>query len=316
MALFITLLSSLLGILLLCLLAAYICFRMVFYSKPRREDVLNELRTPPGKEYEPFHEEMLLWLKKAREMPHKKLEIRTKDGLTLRGRYYEDVPGAPIELQFHGYRGDADRDLSGAIFRAFAVGRNALVVDHRGSGYSDGNVITFGILETRDCLLWVDRAIEHFGKEVELHLTGISMGAATVLMAAGEPLPKNVKSVLADCPYSSPRAIILKVMRDLGYPALLYPFVKLGARLFGGFDLEENSPVEAVRRATVPIILYHGEGDTFVPCDMSREIYAACASEKKQLITVPEAAHGLAFSQDKKRYLEALRAFIKEIETK
>ena len=96
--------------------------------------------------------------------------------------------GAPIEIQFHGYRGDADRDLGGAIFRAFAVGRNALVIDHRASGRSDGNVISFGILEHRDCLAWVDRAIERFGPEVELHLTGISMGAATVLMAAGEPL--------------------------------------------------------------------------------------------------------------------------------
>ena len=174
-------------------------------------------------------------------------------------------------------------------------------------------MITFGILEHRDCLLWVEHAVKRFGEEVQLHLTGISMGAATVLMASGKPLPPQVKGVLADCPYSSPRAIIRKVMRDRGYPvSLLYPFVRLGARLFGHFRLEEASPVEAVKRATVPIILYHGEGDTFVPCEMSREIYAACSSEKKKLITVPKAPHGMAYSQDKEYYLRTLQDFIEE----
>lgn len=303
----------LLGALLLVFIAAYICFRIVFYAKPRTEEQLSHIRLPRGEEYAPFREEMRGWIEEARKLPYEKMEIRSHDGLTLRGRYYERTPGAPIEIQFHGYRSNSDRDLGGAIYRAFAVGRNALVVDQRGCGRSDGNVITFGVLEHRDCLLWVYAAIRRFGEDVSLHLTGISMGAATVLMAAGEPLPANVKSVLADCPYSSPRAIIQKVMRDMRIPVpLLYPFVRLGARVFGHFRLEETSPVEAVKRATLPIILYHGEGDTFVPCDMSREIYSACRSEKKKLITVPKAPHGMAYSQDKEQYLQTLKDFIEE----
>lgn len=306
--------SSLLGVLLLVFITAYICFRMVFYSKPRTEEHLSRIRLPKGEEYAPYREEMRKWIEDARTLPYEPMEIRSHDGLILRGRYYEKIAGAPIEIQFHGYRGDSDRDLSGAIYRAFAVGRNALIVDHRGSGRSEGNVITFGILERRDCLLWVEQAIRRSGDDVELHLTGISMGAATVLMAAGEPLPKNVKGVLADCPYSSARAIIQKVMRDRHIPVpILYPFVRLGARIFGHFHLEETSPVDAVKRARVPIILYHGEGDTFVPCDMSREIYAACASQKKRLVTVPTAPHGMAYSEDKDYYLKTLKEFIHEI---
>lgn len=294
-------------------LLAYICYRMVFYSKPRDPVQMRKLRLINGEDYEPFLDEMHAWMKAAREYPHEDLVTYSHDGLTLHGYYYEQTPGAPIEIQFHGYRGDADRDLGGAIFRAFAVGRNALVIDHRASGRSDGNVISFGILEHRDCLAWVDRAIERFGPEVELHLTGISMGAATVLMAAGEPLPDNVKSVLADCPYSSPREIIRKVMRDKKYPVpLLYPFVRMGARVYGKFRLESCSPIEAVSRARVPIILYHGESDAFVPCDMSRALYDACASEKKRLVTVPNAAHALAYSVDKENYLKTLKEFIAE----
>ena len=162
-ALYITL-GTLAGVLLVVLLTAFICFRLTFYSKARDEKALAEYRVPPGKAYEPFREEMIAWVKWAREFPYTEMEIRSFDGLTLRGRYYEKKKGLPIEIQFHGYRGDSDRDLSGAVARAFAVERNALIVDHRGSGRSEGHVITFGVKETRDCLAWIDYAVACFGE--------------------------------------------------------------------------------------------------------------------------------------------------------
>ena len=305
---------GILAVLLLgVLIAAFICFRLTFYSKPRDPNELAEYRIPPGKAYLPFRDEMASWIKQAREMPYTEMEIRSYDALTLRGRYYEKEKGLPIEIQFHGYRGDSDRDLSGAVLRAFAVDRNALIIDHRGSGRSDGHVITFGVKETRDCLAWIDHAISYFGEDVRLHLTGISMGAATVLMASGEDLPPQVKGVLADCPYSSAKRIIKKVIRDLGLPAgLCYPFVRLGARLYGGFDPNRAEPIEAVKHAKVPFFLYHGDADGFVPCEMSDELYAACASEKKRLIKIKGADHGIAYSVNKEYYLETLNQFIEE----
>ena len=151
--------------------------------------------------------------------------------------------------------------------------------------------------------------MKHFGPDVRIILTGISMGAATVMMAAGEPLPKNVVGVLADCGYSSPKEIILEVLKQMKLPPkLCYPFVKLAARIYGHFDLEENAPVEAMKRAKVPVIFFHGEADDFVPCAMSRQCFAACASRKK-LVTVPGAGHGLSYPMDVEGYLAAVRAF-------
>jgi fermentation-respiration switch protein FrsA (DUF1100 family) len=153
--------------------------------------------------------------------------------------------------------------------------------------------------------------IERFGKDTKIVLTGISMGAATVMMAAGEKLPDNVVCVLADCGYSSPREIIRKVIRDMKLPMMLYPFIRLGAILFGRFDPEECSAIEAVTRCRVPLILIHGEADDFVPCEMSRKVFDACASQKK-FVTIPGAGHGLAFPTDKEGYLKALADFQKE----
>lgn len=210
---------------------------------------------------------------------------------------------------FHGYRGSAERDLPGGVQRCFQLGRSALIVDQRCSGSSEGHVITFGIREHRDCLSWLDFMLRRFGPDVKIILTGISMGASTVLMAGGCKLPENVIGILADCGYSSAPDIIKKVIRQLGLPAgLCYPFVKLGARLFGHFDLEEFSPLEAVKQCTVPVILFHGESDDFVPCEMSRINYDACAT-RKMLVTVPGAGHGLSYPVAPETYLDALREF-------
>ena len=135
------------------------------------------------------------------------------------------------------------------------------------------------------------------------------MGASTVLMAGSEELPPNVVGILADCGYSSAKAIMYEVIRKMGLPPVLsYPFVKLGARIFGHFNLEETSPIEAVRHCKLPVIFFHGEDDDFVPCYMSRENFEACAS-RKRLVTIPGAGHGLAYAVEPDRYVEELYDF-------
>ena len=292
----------------LVLTVSYICYRIAFYA-PKRKPMGDAIQIPEGEIYEVFRTPMEQWAKEVRAMPHEEMSIVSFDGLTLCGNYYEYAPGAPIELMFHGYRGNAERDLPGGVQRCFQVGRSALIVDQRCSGKSGGTTITFGIKEHKDCLAWVDFMAKHFGPDVKIILTGISMGAATVLMAGGKELPPNVMGILADCGYSSPKDIIKVVIGKMGLPVTLaYPFVKLGARIFGGFDLEETSPAEAVKHCNVPVIFYHGEADDFVPCHMSRVNFDACAS-RKHLVTVPGAGHGLSYPVDPERYLTELRDF-------
>lgn len=299
------------ALILLALLGAFVCFRIVFYVSRKNENH-EEISIPAGRVYEPYREEIISWTKRKRALPQETFSIRTADGLTLQGRYFEYEPGAPIELMIHGYHGTAERDMSAGVFRSFSVGHSAFLVDQRASGYSDGHVITFGMKESRDCLLWVDFLVKHFGPDVRIMLAGISMGAATVLLAAAQPLPENVIGVLADCGFTSAKDIICEVMKKLHLPPkLLYPLVRLGATLYGGFDPEERSPVEAVRQCKVPVIFYHGDADQLVPHRMSVENHRACASPKK-LVTIPGAAHGLCFLCDKEGYLRELCSFCRD----
>ena len=130
------------------LLIAYVCYRMAFFASRKEEENADEFAIPEGDIYEPFRDVMVQWMKEARAMPHDEITIQSFDGLTLCGKYYEFAPGAPIELMFHGYRGNADRDLCGGVQRCFSLGHSALIVDQRACGKSGGNKFTFGVWES------------------------------------------------------------------------------------------------------------------------------------------------------------------------
>ena len=298
-----------LALLLIFLIATLICYKMAYYVPRRDPKKLEEFSLPEGKIYLPYKDQMFEWMKEVRAMPHQAFSIRSFDGLELRGKYYEYAPDAPIELMFHGYRGSAERDLCGGVQRCFALGHSALIVDQRAAGRSEGHTISFGINESRDCLSWVDFMVEHFGKDAKIILCGISMGASTVLIAAGEPLPQQVIGVLADCGYHSAKEIIMKVIGQLHLPAkLIYPIVRLAAKLYGRFDPEEITPEQAMKKCSLPVIFFHGDDDRFVPYEMSIKNYEACAGPKKLVLT-KDAGHGLCYLKDQEGYLQAVRDF-------
>ena len=304
------------GLILAVLGISLYCFFRVFYSPSRTPIGPDEFPIPDGEIYEAHREGMIRWMKEARALPSIPVSVKSYDGLTLRAKLYEHHEGAPIEIMMHGYRGCAERDMCGGVQRAFAVGRSALVIDHRGSGESDGHIVTFGVKERRDALSWVNFILENYGSDRKIILTGISMGAATAMMATALDLPENVIGVLADCGYTSPKAIIEKVVRDMGLPPrLVYPFIRLGAILWGGFDPNSASPIEAMKKCRIPVIFYHGDVDDFVPHSMSVENYEACQA-KKRLVTIEGAGHGLAYPTNKELYLESLAEFFPEYTVK
>ena len=290
-------LGLLIGILFLITLWIYkICF---YSSRKKTEDPFHQLS---GEAYRQVQEEIFRCTGIMENADCETVEIRSHDGLRLAGRYYHTDDSAPLQIMFHGYRSHASRDCSGGYMLAKKMGLNVLVVDQRAHRQSAGRTISFGILERKDCLSWIRYAQERFGKDKPIVLSGLSMGAATVLMAASLPLPEQVVAIMADCPYASPGGIIRKVCRDLKYPdKWIYPLIRLSARIYGGFSLEECSAKDAVAQTNLPILLIHGENDTFVPCEMSRDIYEHCRSHA-QLHTFPNAGHGLCYMTDPVRY--------------
>ena len=292
------------------LMGAYWAYRVAFYAPPRDGEEI--LALPPGQQYAVHREQLIECFLDLNSHPWEPVTIVGPDGKKLFGRYFPVRKGAPVQIQFHGYRGCAIRDMCGVAPLAMKMGYNVLLVDQRSHGRSEGNTITFGIRERQDLQCWCRYAARRFGPKTPLVLYGVSMGAATVLMAADMPLPKSVKAIIADCPYSSPSAIIGRVAKQMGLPQKPSVAVcHLAAVLYGHFRLESASPVKAVRNTRLPILLLHGAADDFVPCEMSRQIYAACNGDR-QLAIFPKAAHGMSFLQDPPRYEATVSAFLKK----
>ena len=289
---------------------AYYAYRMAFFAPIKDREKIPEITDPKYVPYKPLLRDMFHDLQNR---PCEFVTVRSRDGLILSGRYYHQKDGAPLAIGFHGYRSCWLTDFCGGADIAFQMGQNVLLIDQRAHGKSQGRSITFGIKERHDLLCWVEYAVDRFGPDTKILLYGVSMGAATVLMASGLELPDNVKGIVADCPYSAPLDVILEVGRQQNYPVkLIRPFVILGAKIYGGFDVRETSGAEAVKSSKVPVMIIHGEDDTFVPPEMSRAIQEANPGMVERH-TFPGAYHALSYMVDTPRYETLVKEFMKKV---
>jgi len=288
---------------------AYGAYRMAF-SRPGLGMKKKRAASDP---YAPYREVIDALRGSLNRAEGEEVCIRSFDGLLLRGRYYETTPGAPLVIMFHGYRSTPLNDCCGGFQLSRELGLNLLLIVQRAHGVSEGDSITFGIRERRDAASWVEYARNRFGTEQKILLYGVSMGAATVMMASNLIPAASVKGIIADCGYDAPESIIRKVCGDLHYPhRIAYPFVRLSAMLFDRFDPNEmTAPLCLKENRDIPVLFIHGEMDAFVPCDMSRVCYEACSAEKT-LLTFPDAGHGMSFLVDYPRYKKAVQNFMQQ----
>ncbi len=289
---------------------SFAVYLKAFYN-PKNRDMTYAVLT--GEDYDPYHDEMISLIREADSIPYEPVYTRSFDGLELFGKLYMKKEGAPFYIQFNGYKGNGTRDFGGGLMLALSLGYNVIVVDQRAHGKSGGHTITFGVKERYDVLKWVEYVNGRFGSDTEIFLAGISMGAATVLMASDLDLPENVRGIVADCPYSSPFGIVSKVAREMTHiDYVTYPFIYLGALLFGKFDILSSSALKSVKNAKVPILIAHGTGDHFVPVEMSRAIRDA-NPEKVTLFEVEGAPHGLSFVKGYEKYRSEFVKFMDRV---
>ena len=289
---------------------SYYAYRLAFYSPTEGR---NKVPEPIGKHFDPYRGTIEEMFRTLLERPCEEISITSHDGLKLVGRYYHTADSAPLCIGFHGYKSTYVADFSGGSRMCIDQGYNLLLVDQRSHGKSQGKTITFGINERKDVLGWVNYAVRRFGTDTKICLMGVSMGAATVLMASGLALPENVKGIMADCPYVKASDIIVEVGKGMGFPAwFTLPFSRLGAAIFGRFDLHETDAVTSVKKAKIPILIIHGEADTLVPAAMSKLAQQANPVMVRR-ITFPEANHAMSYLVDTKRYRDVATEFMKDI---
>ena len=291
---------------------------------------INDREALKGTAWDQYYDEIQEGISWIDQQEAEDIYIQSEDGLKLHARLM-DQPGAKgTVLMFHGYRTHPEVDFSASSHVYYECGNRIVHIDQRAAGESEGKYIGFGVLESRDCCLWAQYIANRFGTDQKIILTGLSMGASTVLMASAhhedrrvrincspeEPvevsmtLPQNVTGIVADSAFSSPYDIIKKRIRTTYHckGRLLTIAIGIWSRMLAHYSLKELSVPDVMKHNTIPVLLVHGTEDSNVPVEMTVKAAENCQASK-QVLLVEGAEHGTGYLVDNEAYKKALQEF-------
>ena len=294
-------------VLLLIVIALYIIvnhyFSKVITRKVKDEEYLYNNQIEQGLIDKDFYEALV----------KEEATIRTKDGLQLKGYYIKSKEEKHRTMVFvHGIT--VSHICSIKYIDIFLKNNwNVLIYDQRRHGKSEGSYSTYGYYEKEDLDLWINWVIYKKSKDEIIGIHGESMGAATVIQYAA--ISKYVKFIIADCGFSDLYELLRRKVKE-DFNGLLSPVLflsNLKSRIRAKFDFRWASPINVAKNSELPMMFIHGNKDTFVPWDMSVDMYNAKTRGIKRLYIAEGAAHAEAIKVDKMKYSTEVMAFVNEV---
>lgn len=238
--------------------------------------------------------------------------ITNSQGLRLHAYYiHAPHPTRKTAVIVHGYTDNALRMLMIGYLYNHDLKYNILLPDLQHHGQSEGKAIQMGWKDRLDVMQWMNVAHHIYGDSTLMVVHGISMGAATTMMVAGEQQPDYVKCFVEDCGYTSVWDEFANELRS-SYHLPPFPLLHTTSwlcQLKYGWDFEEASPLKQVAKSTLPMFFIHGDQDTYVPTWMVYPLYKA-KPEPKALWVVPGSEHALSYKDHQQEYTQRVKQFV------
>ena len=240
--------------------------------------------------------------------------ITSPDGIRLHAYYVRAAqPKAGTAIIVHGYTDCAVRMFHIGYLYNHSLNYNVLIPDLRFSGLSEGEAIQMGWLDRKDVMQWINLAPSIFGDSIKSVVHGISMGAATTMMVAGETLPSHIKCFVEDCGYTSVWDQFEKELKEQ-FDLSSFPLLYVSSWLCNfqlGWNFKEASAISQLAKCKLPMLFIHGDSDKYVPTYMVHELYAA-KSAPKEIWIVPKTAHAQSYQNYPEEYTERVCKFVKK----
>ena len=238
------------------------------------------------------------------------LFLKSKDNLKLHNYIIKNENKSnKWIIAVHGYTSNG-KYMASYAQKFYEMGYNIILPDLRGHGKSEGNYIGMGWHERLDIIDLTNYIANNY-KDSQIVLFGVSMGAATVMSASGEELPRNVKAVIEDCGYTSTWNQFAYQLKSL-FKLPAFPLMHIASiicKTRAGYFISEASPIKQIKKSKTPTLFIHGDKDGFVPFFMLDELYNASPVEKEKLI-IPDAKHAKASYVNPKLYWETIENFL------
>ena len=188
---------------------------------------------------------------------------------------------------------------------------NVLFPDLQYHGYSEGDHIQMGWNDRLDIEKWIEVAHNIFHDDFMV-LHGVSMGAATVMMTSGDPLPDYVKCFVEDCGYASVIAQFNNNRRQSFWfiPPDVLQSASLVTKKRYGWGFWEASSVKQLAKCEKPMLFIHGDADDFVPFSHLQRNYDAKTKGYKMKWVAPGAVHANSFAKYPEEYKQTVKNFL------
>lgn len=244
------------------------------------------------------------------------IELTAYDGVKLRAlliKHNGESKTSRVAVLQHGYWA-TPRSVQPHAKIFYDKGFDVLLPAARGHNISDGKYVGMAWIDRFDYRRWIDRVIEMYGEKAEIASLGVSMGGSTVIAFAGMNPPPQVKCVIDDCGFSSQLDEYYACLNGVHFPkALAVLPLAIGVRLKCGYSIPQADITQFAKKMTIPALFIHGGADTFVPCELGKKLFDACASSDKELFVVEGATHAASFATDREGYTKKLESFIDKI---
>jgi pimeloyl-ACP methyl ester carboxylesterase len=238
-------------------------------------------------------------------------EFTAADGIPLRGWWNPGDPSLPVIIFVHGLNRSRLEMLERAA-EANRRGYGVLLFDLRNHGASGKAYTTLGIYESRDVCAaskWV-REKEKGRLQV---FWGVSMGASSAILAASQC--GGVSGIISDSAFLSFRDTIGHHL-TLFFRLPAFPIANLIVGITAmrmHFNPDDGDVEAAIRKMNVPILFIAGTADRRMPPALAMQMYEASGNSLKQLLIVPDATHGEAFTKDRTTYLNSVFRFLETL---
>jgi len=220
--------------------------------------------------------------------------VPVESGISVSCRFYIHGQDSPSIIFFHG-NGEVVSDYNYIAPFYDQLGINFFVADYRGYGSSSG-MPTFASTVADASIIFdsfknlLDRG--HYTGDI--FAMGRSLGSIPAIELASS-YHQHIKGLIIESGFAS----IARLLSYLGFPAEF-----LGLQDTGFPNLTK------IRTVTLPMLIIHGERDSFIPVAEAEDLLDNVNTENKRLVIIPGADHNTIMSVDLQQYFTAIKEFI------
>ncbi|MDP6636089.1 MAG: alpha/beta hydrolase [Phycisphaerae bacterium] len=238
--------------------------------------------------YRPTAKHVATPMQHEHPMDYEDVWLEASDGVKLHGWFLPVESSKGTVLMFHGNGGNVSHRLETiAIFHD--LGYNAMIIDYRGYGRSEGSPGEHGTYRDAEAA-WKYLISERKLDPKRIVIFGRSLGSAVAAWLAVE---KQSAGLILESAFTS--------IPDMG--AELYKF--LPVRLLARIKYDTFGRIKQVR---CPLLIIHSPDDEIIPYHHGQKLFAA-ANEPKRFLEI-SGGHNDGFMRSGKTYTGCLAEFL------